>query len=138
MKEITSIEALEFSIGGYFADYSYEVHLKGDTASFAKRQMPRGFEDDLTEIPLEAKRIKSLIGSLNRLGALDWEVDYSTGIDDGMQWHLEIEYNEGSSFRSGGDDYPGQSDPYSYNQTPEFAQLKRILVRLIQQPGFFR
>ena len=127
MKEINSIEALEFSIGGYFADYSYEINVKGNTASFAKHEMPRGM-DGWSEVQLDEAQLGTFISALNDVGVLKWKKSYDDpGMLDGTQWELKIKYNEDAKLKCyGSNDYP-----------TAFDRLTQALAKLIQRPGFF-
>jgi len=133
MKELVSIEELEFSIGGYFATH-HEVSIKGDTVSFISYiHFPDN--EDRVEISLTKEQISAFISTLNEAGVLKWKKQYDDpGMLDGTQWNLKVKYNEGAAFKAYG------SNAYPENiidGVSEFKKLLKGLRKLIQQPRFF-
>jgi len=133
MKDIVSIEELEFFIGGY-AGTSYKVSIKGNAASFI-RYYGAPEQDGWSEVQLNKERISAFMVALNEVGVLKWKKQYDDpGMLDGTQWELEIKYNEGAAFKAYG------SNAYPENiidGASEFKMLLKGLRKLIQQPRFF-
>lgn len=135
MATISSIKEFRFTIGGYGSTNFY-FGLQGNIASYSA---------DLYDIRFGVKHLreiseaelKEFLAKLNELKILEWESNYESNILDGIQWELDMVYNDTQKKRSyGSNSYP-DSKGYSLKPSPTFNQFLNAISELIQVSSFF-
>lgn len=103
---LDKLEWASFMIGGYFQGRSEIIFRKYQstwTRVFDRSELPFLGEQSM----VYDKEVKALKKAIKDAGALAWENQYWTPVLDGVQWELQLRFEDGAYFKSfGGNFYP--------------------------------
>ena len=124
------LKELQFSIGGYSSN-NYKLSLVGSRLMYNKSSYSYLDEVKETTLEISKQQLEHLVSNLNILKVEDWKKEYvDETMMDGVQWELELEYDNESKKTFGSNSYP------NYNsETDSSTDFERFLLLLRELTG---